>query len=144
MAGVSGQHGQEGGLCSAIALPEEMDRVELSQQMRRSRRKAVGVPTSQPVALTESVEQLGQFPFEVLRIGEGTAVLKDADGAGLAGPVVDVLEKMPMNGPKMVGVERSIRESFFRSLRDRRRFKGIELPGICQSRSVAQNLATLG
>ncbi|HEX7943058.1 MAG TPA: hypothetical protein VF495_00240 [Phenylobacterium sp.] len=125
MTNVRREHGEEGGLCAAIALPEEVDRVQLTEEVRRRFGKLIGGQPMQVIALRQPTEELAKFLVEALRVTERTAVLEGTDRSWLAGPVIDIPEEMVMDRPEVVGVERAIRKGLFGPLGDGEGLEGL-------------------
>ena len=92
-------------LGAAVAFAERVNIVHVAHDRPGRTREGVAAQASQEVRLLKPPVNVGHAGFDVLAKLELVAALGDLDGAQLARPRVDILEKMPVNGAKVGQVE---------------------------------------
>jgi hypothetical protein len=72
--------------------------IDLGQDMRRLSCKRTRPKAPEIVRCPNGIEDSVHFPIDIFGITEPVAVFSGSDRAGLPGPVIDILEKMMMQG----------------------------------------------
>src|ERR1700738_219487 len=98
MPGPFSKKGQKGQLCPAVALPEGMNGVELSQKMRGLPCEGRRIHVSKMPFCRQMPEQSPHFAIDVLGISKHAPLFCDAHGTNPTRPYIYVLEEMSMNG----------------------------------------------
>jgi len=74
-----------------------MDRVQLSEKMRSSRRESSGSEVAQKFLGFQPAEDTPHFSGDEFRVAEGAIVFRHSDRAEFTGPAIDVLKQMAVN-----------------------------------------------
>lgn len=92
------QHGEECHLSASIAFAKGMNGIELAEEMRAQRRKALRITTSQPVPIPQPGEEPAHLRWDVLGEAEHALPLADPHRPIFPRPVTDVLKQVMVNG----------------------------------------------
>jgi len=88
-------------LGAAVAVAERVDIVHIADDRSGGLGEGVAAQASQEVSLLKPPVNVGHAGLDELSKLELMAVLGDFDRAKLAGPRVQILKKMPMDGAKV-------------------------------------------
>jgi hypothetical protein len=127
VAGLLGELFQVQELGTAVAFSEGVDIVHVADDFARGGGEFIVLQVAEEFGLREAAMNVGHAGFDVLPELELMAALGDFDGADFAGPVVDILEQMAVNGLQVAKIEPAGRDALCYALRCKSALHGIEL-----------------
>jgi hypothetical protein len=98
MPGSLGQQDEVRKLRAPVALAKRVDGVQVGKEARGAMRERRGVQPVQMAGVFQTAEQFPHLRVDVLGVAEHAVALGYANGSNSAGPTVNVLKEMPMNG----------------------------------------------
>ncbi len=108
---IAGEHGQEHQLDTTIAFTEGMDGVQFGKKPGCFLREGVLVGGAGKVPTErEFAKKLLRLTLNVFRITKPVVALAGADRARFAGPIVDILEKVAMQGAVVREIQIAVRQ----------------------------------
>ncbi len=118
---------------------KRVDVVHVSDDLTRTFREVLARQPYEMPACPYAPMHVGHSGFDISTKLELVPALGDLDGAKLARPVVDILEQMAVDGPKVLQVDVTIRNSFTRTLCDKLALDAVELIRFADSLLVPKN-----
>ena len=89
---------EEHALGTTVALPERMNRVDLSVVVRQPRHEIITLQAAKTILVREVTQHAGQIGSDMLWQREHALTLRDLDGPQLTCPRVQVPEDLAMDG----------------------------------------------
>lgn len=111
MVGLGRQLLQINHLCAAIAFAKGMDVIDVAHDRADGNGKVGKVQLLEKIAGNQTPMDIGHAGLNVTAKLELTAALGDFDRSDLAGPVVDVLEQVTVDGFQVGEIELAARDS---------------------------------
>ena len=139
MAGVCRQLFAVEELCAAVALAERMDIVYVAHDDRGFLGKFGSAQAFEKICFLKAAVNVAHADLDELPELELVAVLGDFDGTKLAGPIKNILEKMPVNGAQVRQVKNPSGDALGGALDNERPLYNIETIGVLNSNFVAEN-----
>src|SRR5438105_15668922 len=99
------ENAQEHVLCPAIPFAKGMNRIEFRDEVSCLSRKCFAIQSAEFVISFQPGEQTAHLRIDVFGVAEHADVLAHPYRTDLAGPVVNVLEQMTMNGEIVIVLE---------------------------------------
>jgi hypothetical protein len=130
VAGLSRQLLEVEELRAAVAFAERMDIGYVAHDDRGRLGKFGSTQTFEKIRLLKTAVNVAHAPLDKLPKLELLAVLGDFDGAKLAGPIKNILKKMPMNGAQVHQVKNPNGDAFGGALDNERPLDDIEAVGV--------------
>ena len=121
-----GESVQQQGAGAPVAFPERVHVIYVADNDSRFAAESLPAQTFQKIAAHKAFMYVGHARFDILAKLELLAALVEFDGADFPRPGIYILEQMPMNGPEMIEVEATLRQTLGGSLRHKQPFDMIE------------------
>ena len=129
-------------LCPAVTVSEGMDVVHIADDLRRPDSEILRRESLQEARALKPPMNVGHAGVDEPAKLKLRPALADLDGADLAGPLIDVLKQVMMDGSQMVDIETTGRYAFSGSLRDQPSFDLIENFRVSYAEKVPENMAS--
>ena len=136
-----GKQAEKRYLSAAVAFAKRMNGVDLGEIVRGPLGKALRGLVPKMTLSRQGTEKFAHLRVDVLRVTEHAVVLGDAYRPELSGPVIHVLEEMPVNGPVMGKTEPAGRQSFPAALLSDERFESLQFGLAADVELVLENYA---
>lgn len=133
------QQGEKRQLGPPIAFPKGVDGVQVRQKMRPAGGKILARQALQLPIAPQFLKHPHHFRGDVLGIAEHAGALSNAHGPVFAGPGVDVLEQMPVQGTVMGRAQVAGRERLFGPLQHGLMLKAVEFVLVLKIGAVLEN-----
>jgi hypothetical protein len=126
----------------AIPLTEWMDLVDIANDDPSLTGKFACGQTLEKSGAGQPTMNIRHSCWNILTELELIAAFEDFDGADLSGPIVDVLEKVAMDGAQMGQIERAAGNALGNSVGDQTTLNSIKLAGVGNAEAIAKDVGT--
>ncbi len=139
VAGLFGQLFENEKLRAAVALAERMDVVHVAKDSGRGFGEPSFVQTVQEIVFSKPPMDIRHSGFDMPAKLELASPLGDLDRANFPGPIIDILEEMPVNGAKMGEVETADGNAFGRACDRQPTLNNVQLVGAGDAGPISEN-----